>query len=304
MLLSPISATRQVTQLSPLDETAGPRSERIETLEFAMQMLEQLFQQVLLSFILDRLDDSPSAAPRPSEAPPVTPAFAAPPPAWAPPAAPPDAPAYTQTPADAAPPVDAPRGARATSLDALDRSFDPGDLTFVPIRSPEEARRRDAQIHDEHDFAAAVDEAAARYGIPPELLRAQVQTESWGFGNSSNPDQYLEAMRHRGDLDRGDNASRGLLQISGNFLDGGEWSAGGPNNPRVGGRSVSREDYDNSITLQLDVGAANLAQRIADGGGLREGLAYYFSGSFDPSRATGYLEKIDAGLRDEYAQGL
>lgn len=55
-----------------------------------------------------------------------------------------------------------------------------------------------------------------------------------------------------------------------------------------------------SIAIQLRMAASNLAQRIADHGGLEEGLSYYVSGNDNPNSPSGasYIAKIDAALKD------
>src|SRR5207245_1718111 len=143
--------------------------------------------------------------------------------------------------------------------------------TFKPvIRGDEEAK--DKQIKTQEDFARAADQAARDYGIDPNAFRAQLQAESGAFTQD-----YKKAMKAEGDLDRkGDNnTSVGLGQISRKYLDNREWADGGPGNARVGKQTVTTEQYMNSPTVQLRMAASNLAQRIADHGGLAQGLAYY-----------------------------
>lgn len=123
------------------------------------------------------------------------------------------------------------------------------------------------------------------------MFRAQLQEESGAFSQG-----YQKAMRHEGDLGRAgeNNTSIGLGQISRKYLDGREWSGGSPNNQRVGGKTVTTEQYMNSPTIQLRVAAANIAMRIADNGGVQPGLLYYVSGHTTRDGQNGkYLDDID-----------
>jgi hypothetical protein len=63
---------------------------------------------------------------------------------------------------------------------------------------------------------------------------------------------------------------------------------------------VTTEQYMNSPTVQLRMAASNLAQRVADHGGLAQGMAYYVSGNPDPSNASAkqYLSNIDQAMKD------
>ncbi|CAE6867959.1 hypothetical protein R69746_08224 [Paraburkholderia aspalathi] len=101
-----------------------------------------------------------------------------------------------------------------------------------------------------------------------------------------------------GDLDRAaqNNESLGVGQISQNFLNNGPWSRDGPGNARVGSQDVTTAEYMNSPTIQVRTAAANLAMRVADKGGLENGMAYYVNGSPDTSqpKAADYISNINA----------
>ncbi|MBW8828780.1 MAG: hypothetical protein JF606_04995 [Burkholderiales bacterium] len=168
--------------------------------------------------------------------------------------------------------------------------------TFRPVLRGDE-KEKDAKIKSQADFGRAADEVAREYGLDPNAFRAQLQVESSAFTNG-----YQQAMKHEGDLDRAgeNNTSIGLGQISRKFLDGREWSDDGPGDRRVGSQVVTTDQYMNSPTIQLRMAASNLAQRIADHGGLNQGLAYYVSGSSDPSSgwAAKYIENINKFMND------
>jgi hypothetical protein len=168
--------------------------------------------------------------------------------------------------------------------------------TFRPVLRGDEAQK-DAKIRTQADFGRAADEVAREYGLDPNAFRAQLQAESGCFTGD-----FRDAMKHEGDLDRrcDNNTSIGLGQISRKYLDGREWSNGGPGNPRVGGQVVTTEQYMNSPTIQLRMAASNLAQRAADHGGLKQGLAYYVSGSPDPNQgwARTYIENVNKYMND------
>lgn len=174
--------------------------------------------------------------------------------------------------------------------------------SFKPVLRGDEAAK-DAQIQSQADFARAADEAARDYGLDPSLFRAQLQAESAAFTQD-----FRVAMKHEGDLDRkgSNNTSLGLGQISNNFLDGGPWADGGPGNARVGSQVVSTAQYMDSPTIQLRMAASNLAQRVADHGGLAQGLAYYVSGNSDPGNpsATTYLANIERAMKNPDVVGL
>ena len=169
-------------------------------------------------------------------------------------------------------------------------------VKFLPVLRGDE-QQKDAQIKNQADFGRAVDETAKEYGLDPNVFRAQLQVESGAFSQG-----YQKAMHAEGDLDRrpDNNTSIGIGQISRKFLDGREWSDGGPGNKRVGGQVVTTGQYENSVTVQLRMAASNLAQRVADGGGLKQGLSYYVSGNANPNNPNGasYIQKIDAALKD------
>ena len=174
--------------------------------------------------------------------------------------------------------------------------------TFKPVLRGDEAAK-DAQIQSQADFARAADEAARDYGLDPNLFRAQLQAETAAFTQD-----FRVAMKHEGDLDRkgSHNTSLGLGQISNNFLDGGPWADGGPGNARVGSQVVTTEQYMASPTIQLRMAASNLAQRVADHGGLAQGLAYYVSGNSDPGNpsATTYLANIERAMKNPDVVGV
>lgn len=164
--------------------------------------------------------------------------------------------------------------------------------------------REDAKIHDQESFARAVDLVAKEYGLDPNMFRAQLEKESGAFSQG-----YLKAMRHEGDLSRAgeNNTSIGLGQISRKFLDGREWSDGGPNNSRVGGKTVTTAQYMKSPIIQLRIAAANLAMRIQDHGhgDLEKGLLYYVSGHTTRDAQNGdYLDSIDRLMHDEKMMNL
>ncbi len=167
---------------------------------------------------------------------------------------------------------------------------------FMPVLRGDE-QQKDAQIRNQDDFARAVDQTAKEYGLNPNVFRAQLEVESCAFSQG-----YKQAMHHEGDLDRAadNNTSVGMGQISRKFLDGREWANGGPGNARVGGQVVTFDQYKDSPTIQLRMAASNLAQRIADGGGLKQGLSYYVSGNSNPNNPSGasYIAKIDAALKN------
>ena len=167
---------------------------------------------------------------------------------------------------------------------------------FLPVIRGDEAQS-DAQVKNQADFGRLVDKTAKEYGLDPNVFRAQLQVESGAFTSG-----YQNGMHHVGDLDRAPqhNVSLGLGQISEYYLDGGPWSKGGPGDARLGGQVVTTSEYQNSVTVQVRMAAANDAMRIADHGGLPQGLAYYVSGNADPSNpsAASYLQKIDDAMRN------
>jgi hypothetical protein len=174
--------------------------------------------------------------------------------------------------------------------------------TFKPVLRGDEAAK-DAHIKSQADFGRAADEVAREYGLDPNLFRAQLQAETAAFTQD-----FRVAMKHEGDLDRkgSNNTSLGLGQISNNFLDGGPWADGGPGNARVGSQVVTTEQYMDSPTIQLRMAASNLAQRVADHGGLAQGLAYYVSGNSDPGNpsATTYLANIERAMKNPDVVGV
>jgi len=172
---------------------------------------------------------------------------------------------------------------------------------FMPVLRGDE-KQKDAQIKNQADFGRAVDETAKEYGLDPNVFRAQLQVESGAFSQG-----YQKALHQEGDLDRAadNNTSVGLGQISRKYLDGREWANGGPGNARVGSQVVTFDQYKDSPTIQLRMAASNLAQRIADHGGLEQGLSYYVSGNDNPNNPSGasYIAKIDAALKDPAVLG-
>lgn len=182
---------------------------------------------------------------------------------------------------------------RATSVDQAAGSTHP---QFKPVIRGDE-KQSDAQVKNQADFGRLVDRTAREYGLDPNMLRAQLQVESGAFTGG-----YQSGMRHVGDLDRApqNNTSLGLGQISQYYLDGGPWSKGGPGDPRLGGQVVTKSEYENSVTIQVRMAAANDALRIADHGGLKQGLSYYVSGNADPSNPSGasYLQKINEAMQN------
>ncbi|WP_375576450.1 FmdB family transcriptional regulator [Paracidovorax oryzae] len=167
---------------------------------------------------------------------------------------------------------------------------------FLPVLRGDE-QQQDAKVQTQADFGRAVDKTAKEYGLDPSVFRAQLQSESGAFTQG-----FRKAMQHEGDLDRaGDNnTSIGLGQISRKFMDGRDWSADGPGNSRVGGQKVPSEQYEKSVTVQLRMAASNMAQRIADHGGLKQGLSYYVSGDANPAnpKAQEYLQHINEALHN------
>lgn len=181
----------------------------------------------------------------------------------------------------------------ATSVSQASSSTHP---RFLPVIRGDEAQS-DAQVKNQADFGRLVDKTAKEYGLDPNVFRAQLQVESGAFTSG-----YQNGMHHVGDLDRAPqhNVSLGLGQISQYYLDGGPWSKGGPGDARLGGQVVTTSEYQNSVTVQVRMAAANDAMRIADHGGLQQGLAYYVSGNADPGNpsAASYLQKIDDAMRN------
>lgn len=168
---------------------------------------------------------------------------------------------------------------------------------FMPIIRGDEAEQN-SRIHDQESFGRAVDQVALEYGLDPNQFRAQLQKESGAMTD------YRKAMLLEGDLGRAgeNNTSIGIGQISRKFLDGREWSDGGPNNPRVGGKTVTTEFYNSSAITQLRIAAANLAMRIEDHGqgDLVKGLRYYVSGhTTQDAQNDLYINSINEIMQDE-----
>ncbi|AVS89858.1 FmdB family transcriptional regulator [Paracidovorax avenae] len=211
------------------------------------------------------------------------------------------APSAAPAPAPAAAPASGASAAQpAATGDLGSKSVDEAQAKvhpkFLPVLRGDE-QQQDAKVQTQADFGRAVDRTAKEYGLDPSVFRAQLQSESGAFTQG-----FRKAMQHEGDLDRaGDNnTSIGLGQISRKFMDGRDWSADGPGNSRVGGQKVPSEQYEKSVTVQLRMAASNMAQRIADHGGLKQGLSYYVSGDANPAnpKAQEYLQHIDEALRN------
>lgn len=173
----------------------------------------------------------------------------------------------------------------------LDEAAAKTHVKFMPVVRGDEAGEN-AKIHDQASFGRAVDQTALEYGLDPNQFRAQLEKESGAMRD------YKSAMRLEGDLGRRseNNTSIGIGQISRKFLDGREWSDGGPNNSRVGGKTVTTEMYNSSVITQLRVAASNLAMRIQDhgNGDLKKGLNYYVSGHTESdSHNVGYINGIN-----------
>ena len=279
-----------------------------------LESLVPLLQQLVLSLsqqhgsLLNSLPGSPSAAgpsslgaPQPtSMATPASmqqPSFATP--AAPPPVAPAPAPSVSAPTAAPAPVSSTLATPAAHSVKEAASHTQP---RFMPVLRGDE-QQKDSQIKTQADFGRAADEVAREYGLDPNLFRAQLQSESNAFKQD-----FRKAMQAEGDLDRAgeNNTSIGLGQISRKFLDGREWSDGGPGNARVGSQVVGTDQYMNSPTVQLRMAASNLTQRIADHGGLEQGLAYYVSGNADPgnSHAAQYLANIEQAMNDPAVVGV
>ncbi len=196
--------------------------------------------------------------------------------------------------AGSAAPVSAtPKGSGSTSVAEAAKKTKPKNVAV--LRGDE--KQSDDKVKSQADFGRLADKTAKEYGLDPNLLRAEMEKESNAFTKG-----YEQAMSKEGDLDRqGEgNTSIGIGQISRNFLDGGEWSDEGPNNPRAGGQSVSTEQYNSSVTTQVRLMASNLSMRAQDHGGLEGGLAFYVNGTPDTSQAKAqdYLQGIDEYMND------
>lgn len=335
MSIQSISPLDEVRQTSPLQQWAAmlqdvPAPTTLQTprlqpgngdimsqLGGLFQALMPLLQQLVMSLqqqqqpLLNSLAGAaPGAGASPFGGPPSMPTSLPSPPPMAMPAV--SAPTMTAPPAappvsmpSAASPVAAPAsplplsGPAATSVTEAASRTRP---TFVPVLRGDE-QQKDSQIRTQADFGRAADQVAREYGLDPNQFRAQLQAESGAFTQD-----FRKAMQAEGDLGRAseNNTSIGLGQISRKFLDGREWSDGGPGNSRVGSQVVTTDQYMNSPTVQLRMAASNLAQRVADHGGLEQGLAYYVSGKPDPSNehASKYLDNIDRAMNDPAVVGV
>lgn len=161
-------------------------------------------------------------------------------------------------------------------------------VQLKPVIRGDEAKL-DATVHDQASFGRLADKVAKEYGLDPNAFRAQLEAESAAFSNG-----YKQAMGHRGDVDRGTNASLGLGQISGNFLNGGPWANALTNTPELGKQNVSMNQYMNSVTTQLRMAAASDALRIHRVGSLDGALREYVSGhsNADPQNQI-YIDNIN-----------
>ncbi|WP_284406654.1 FmdB family transcriptional regulator [Acidovorax sp. SUPP3434] len=292
-------------------------------------LIKKVLEMLLVSLLekLGKKDDAPSSQPggtpasSPASVPPSAPPSASPSPSPGPapspsagPASPPSgAPAPTPTHGGTADTVPAPApstspaipGSGTAGNDFGTQSVAEGagkvHPKFEPVLRGDESQK-DAQIQTQADFGKAADATAREYGLDPNVFRAQLEVESNAFSKG-----FQGAMKLEGDLGRAgeNNTSIGLGQISRKFLDGREWADGGPGNERVGGQKVSTEQYQGSVTTQLRMAASNLAQRVADHGGLQQGLAYYVSGNPDPgnANASAYIDRINTALKDPAVVG-
>jgi hypothetical protein len=314
--LQDVPQTQSLPQFSPLPASQAPGGNLMSQLGTLLQTLVPLLQQLVFSLsqqhapLLNSLSGAPPlggpsslGAPQPmSMAPP--PPVPAPQPSFAPPAtspsvAPSPVTSAEPTPAPAAAPTAAPAPVSSTQLPAAHSVKEAASRTqprFMPVLRGDE-QQKDSQIKTQADFGRAADEVAREYGLDPNLFRAQLQSESNAFKQD-----FRKSMQAEGDLGRAseNNTSIGLGQISRKFLDGREWADGASGNARVGSQVVTTDQYMNSPTVQLRMAASNLSQRIADHGGLEQGLAYYVSGNPDPgnSHAKQYLENIERAMND------
>lgn len=167
-------------------------------------------------------------------------------------------------------------------------------IQLKPVLRGDEAKL-DAQVHDQASFGRLADQVAKEYGLDPNMFRAQLQAESAAFSNG-----YKQGMGHRGDLDRGANASVGLGQISGNFLNGGPWAMGIAGSPLLGRQTVSSQQYMSSVTTQLRMAAASDALRIHANGSVDAALRQYVSGhtSADPQNQI-YIDNINRNMQNQ-----
>ncbi|GKS93526.1 hypothetical protein AVAK2825_03345 [Acidovorax sp. SUPP2825] len=307
------------TQLSTLFKDGQGKS---DTQDLVKKVLEMLLVSLLEK--LSKKDDAPSSpssgapAASPASAPAASPSSGtSPSPAPSPSAGPastpsaPPAPTPTQNstagtapaPAPAASPAAPGSGTAGNDFGTQSVAEGAGKVhpKFEPVLRGDESQK-DAQIQTQADFGKAADATAKEYGLDPNLFRAQLEVESNAFSKG-----FQGAMKLEGDLGRAgeNNTSIGLGQISRKFLDGREWADGGPGNERVGGQKVSTEQYQGSVTTQLRMAASNLAQRVADHGGLQQGLAYYVSGNPDPgnANASAYIDRINTALKDPAVVG-
>ncbi|ATG96566.1 FmdB family transcriptional regulator [Paracidovorax citrulli] len=294
--ISPISSSRlQGVQAPGAQDTAGAQTLLAQVL---MALLEGLFQK------LSKHRQAPSPQSSEQGGGPASgegnrsgggsgsPSGAAPSAAPAPAAAP----ASGAKPAASGPGATQPAATGDLGSKSVDEAQGKVQPKFLPVLRGDE-QQQDAKVRTQADFGRAVDETAKEYGLDPSVFRAQLQSESGAFTQG-----FRKAMQHEGDLDRaGDNnTSIGLGQISRKFMDGRDWSADGPGNSRVGGQKVPSEQYEKSVTVQLRMAASNMAQRIADHGGLKQGLSYYVSGDANPAnpKAQEYLQHINEALRN------
>jgi hypothetical protein len=311
--LQDVPQPQALPQFSPQPASQAPGGNLMSQLGSLLEALVPLLKQLMFSLpqqhepLLNSLSGAPSAAdpgalqPKEMDTPLLKKLVKQPPlvvPAEQPPAAPAPAPVPSPVTTVAAPaPVSATSAAHSVK-EASSRT----QPRFVPVLRGDE-QQKDSQIKTQADFGRAADQVAREYGLDPNLFRAQLQSESNAFKQD-----FRKSMQAEGDLGRAsdNNTSIGLGQISRKFLDGREWSDGGPGNARVGSQVVSTEQYMNSPTVQLRMAASNLTQRIADHGGLEQGLAYYVSGNADPSNshAAQYLANIEQAMNDPAVVGV
>jgi len=303
--LQEVPQPQQLPQLSLQPASQAPGGNLMSQLGTLFEKLVPLLKQLVFSLsqqsqpLLDSLSGAPSAAgPSPMDLDAMQPKpVMTPTPVQQPPLA-----------APAASPAAAPAPAPVSSTQQLPVAHSVKEAAsrtqprFVPVLRGDE-QQKDSQIKTQADFGRAADQVAREYGLDPNLFRAQLQSESNAFKQD-----FRKSMQAEGDLGRAseNNTSIGLGQISRKFLDGREWADGASGNDRVGSQVVSTEQYMNSPTVQLRTAASNLAQRVADHGGLEQGLAYYVSGNPDPSNshAAQYLENIERAMNDPAVVGV
>lgn len=305
---------QQLPQLSLQPASQSPGGNLMSQLGTLFEKLVPLLKQLVFSLsqqsqpLLDSLSGAPSVAgPSPLDLdamqpkPVMTPIPARHPPLVAPAASPSAAPAPASS-APVAAPVPVSPTQQVLVAHSVKEAASRTQPHFMPVLRGDE-QQKDSQIKTQADFGRAADQVAREYGLDPTLFRAQLQSESNAFKQD-----FRKSMQAEGDLGRAseNNTSIGLGQISRKFLDGREWADGASGNARVGSQVVSTDQYMNSPTVQLRMAASNLTQRIADHGGLEQGLAYYVSGNADPgnSHAAQYLANIEQAMNDPAVVGV